>query len=81
MKTISVQDLRLRMAEILEELKHGVKFLLIYRSKPVGELTPLKRGFHHDLETSPLQIFAAPPQPLKIKAKRSAVSVIRKERA
>lgn len=40
-KTISTQDLRQNLPKIRQGLAKGVKFILIYRSKPVGQITSL----------------------------------------
>lgn len=41
-KTISVKELRMNFPKIKKELDNGVKFIVIYRSKPLAELTPIK---------------------------------------
>lgn len=41
-KTISVKELRMNFPKVLKDLKNGVKFTLIYRSKPIASLSPLE---------------------------------------
>lgn len=41
-KTISVKELRMNFPKIRKELKKGIKFTIIYRSKPIGYLTPVE---------------------------------------
>ncbi len=40
-KTISVKELRMNFPKIKKELDSGVSFVVIYRSKPLANLTPL----------------------------------------
>lgn len=42
MKTVSVRELRERFPRIRKEMSEGTSFILIYRSKPIGELRPLR---------------------------------------
>lgn len=52
-KTISVKELRMNFPKIKKELDSGVKFIVIYRSKPLAELNPLtitKNPFEDDKE-------------------------------
>ena len=42
LQTISVKELRANMPKIIKALKKGVSFILIYRSKPVAKITPIK---------------------------------------
>lgn len=41
-KTISVKELRMNFPKIKKELDKGVKFVVIYRSKPLANLTPIE---------------------------------------
>ncbi len=41
-KTISVKELRMNFPKIKKELDNGVKFVIIYRSKPLAELSPIE---------------------------------------
>lgn len=40
-KTISVKELRMNFPKIRKQLEEGVKFHIIYRSKPIAELGPI----------------------------------------
>lgn len=44
MHVISVKELREKFPVIRSELKKGKSFLIIYKSKPIAELKPLKNG-------------------------------------
>ena len=41
-KAISVKELRMNFPKILKDLKHGIKFTLIYRSKPIAYISPIE---------------------------------------
>lgn len=41
-KTISVKELRMNFPRIKKELDSGVSFVVIYRSKPLANLTPIQ---------------------------------------
>ena len=41
-KSISVKELRMNFPKIKKELDSGVSFVVIYRSKPLANLTPIK---------------------------------------
>ena len=41
MHSISVKELRQKFPFIKSELKKGTSFLIIYKSKPIAQLTPL----------------------------------------
>jgi len=43
MKSVSVKRLREELPEILKKVEAGEEFLIIYHSKPVGEIIPLKK--------------------------------------
>lgn len=41
-KTISVKELRMNFPKIKKELEQGIKFVIIYRSKPIADLSPIQ---------------------------------------
>lgn len=41
MKSISVKELRMNFPKIKKELDAGISFVVIYRSRPLANLTPL----------------------------------------
>ena len=41
-KTVSVRELREHFPQIRKEMDAGMSFILIYRSRPIGELRPLR---------------------------------------
>lgn len=75
MKLLSVKELRLNFPKVRRGLARGERYTLLYRSKPVGEITP-----HHN-ERSAYELFAffARP-PFKIRSKKSAVELVREVR-
>ncbi|MBA3551225.1 hypothetical protein H0W32_03400 [Patescibacteria group bacterium] len=50
--TISAKELRLNFSEVMEQLKKGIPFTLIYRSQPVAYITPYEQ--HVSQEKWPL---------------------------
>ena len=44
MKSISTKELRQKMPLIRNELAKGESFLIIYRSQPIGTLTPIDKN-------------------------------------
>ncbi|MBI3442414.1 MAG: hypothetical protein HY007_01470 [Candidatus Sungbacteria bacterium] len=76
-KLISVKELRTRFPAIRREIEQGTRFILLHRSRPVGELGPVKitqRG--EDI----FGFFARPPARFRLRSKKSAVELIREER-
>lgn len=43
MKSVSVKELRQDLPQILKGLEKGDEYLLVYHSKPVGEILPLRK--------------------------------------
>ncbi|OGJ41984.1 hypothetical protein A3B60_01275 [Candidatus Peregrinibacteria bacterium RIFCSPLOWO2_01_FULL_39_12] len=41
-KTISVKELRMNFPKVKKDLDDGINFVVIYRSKPLANLTPIK---------------------------------------
>ena len=75
--TLSIQKLRENLPKVIKELQKGESFTLIYRSCPVGHLTPLgvptkKSGLGPFL--------AKPSSALLFKSSKNSVNLIRKER-
>ena len=40
MKTISVKELRLRLPEVMSQVKQGGRFTVLHRSRPAFEIVP-----------------------------------------
>lgn len=77
-KTISVKELRQHLPKIRRSIARGDRFVIIYRSKPFAELSPME-----DKQTSTkemLEFFANPPKEALFKSDISAVELIRRER-
>lgn len=45
-KTISVKELRMNFPKIVKDLNNGIKFTIIYRSKPIAYLSPIELYDH-----------------------------------
>jgi|GEM_PF-1102103 len=48
-KTISVKELRMKFPSIRKKLLRGEGFTIIYRSKPIAQLTPMPAQFGNKL--------------------------------
>lgn len=77
-KTISIQELRLHLPQVLKEVAQGMRFLLIWRSKPVGELGPISDISSMLEGGEPLNVFAKPS--FGFRARKSSVKIVREER-
>ncbi|KKQ36593.1 MAG: hypothetical protein US55_C0061G0006 [Candidatus Levybacteria bacterium GW2011_GWC2_37_7] len=74
LQTISAKELRNNLPKIIELLKKGSNFTLIYRSKPVAQIKSLsssQEGLRKLLELGPSFHF---------RSRKSAVELIREER-
>jgi len=78
MITISTKELRLNMPKIRRGLSGGRKYLLIHRSKPVAEISPLQKW--PVTPRGAFDIFINPPKELMFKSTKSAVELIREDR-
>jgi antitoxin (DNA-binding transcriptional repressor) of toxin-antitoxin stability system len=80
METVSAKELRLELPKILKKISEGKEFTIIYRSKPVGEIGPIRhkkktrrgRGIYGLLEKSFGEVIVPEGQ--------SSVDLIRAER-
>lgn len=74
LQTISAKELRNNLPKIVDSLRRGANFTLIYRSKPVAEIKSLsssQEGLRELLELG---------KSLHFKSRKSAVELIREER-
>lgn len=78
-QTIATQELRTNLPKILQEVARGGHFEIIYRSKPVAELTP-PRIFRASAQKSALQFFAHPPKRFLKGRWKSSVALVRAAR-
>jgi len=79
-KPLAAKELRTRFAEVIEEVQKGTHFILIYRSKPVGELRPLAKMGPGKKKVDPFSFWLNPPKELLFSSKKSAVQLIREDR-
>jgi len=75
---LSVKELRYEFPSVIDRLEKGVQFILIHRSKPIGRLLPYSWSVY--TQPKALALFARPPARMRIRSKRSAVSLTRSER-
>ena len=79
-KTISVKEMRQNFPKIEKGLKNGESYILIKRSKPIGRILPISRPKPYG-DKNLAQLFANPPKEMRFKGKKSAVEMVREERA
>ena len=77
-KPLAVKELREEFPRVREALGRGSQFVLIYRSKPIAELTPIRAG--QEAVSKALHFFAHPPKAYQIRSRLSAAELIRRER-
>lgn len=76
---LSVKELRYAFPAVIDRLGKGEQFVLIHRSKPIGRLLPYSSSLPTPAKA--LALWARPPKRVRIRSKKSAVALIRKERA
>lgn len=74
LQTISAKELRNNLPKIVDSLKKGSSFTLIYRSRPVAEIKSLSSSQEGLRELLKLG------KSLHFKSQKSSVELIRKER-
>ncbi len=75
---LSVKELRYEFPSVIDRLDKGEQFVLIHRSKPIARLMPYTTLRATSLEA--LSLWANSPRSLRVRGKRSAVKLVRKER-
>lgn len=78
-KTVSIKEFRQNLPRICEEIENGTSFLVIRRSKPIGQFGPVK-GRDLEAQRETLKFFANPPKKFLFRSKKSAVEIIREDR-
>lgn len=73
-QTISVKQLRTEFPKIVKSLKKGTDYTLIYRSKPIAKIEPIRSS------QEGLKMLLAARKSLSFKSKKSAVELVRGER-
>ena len=79
-KALSVKELRANLPRVIEEIQEGTHFILIYHSKPVGELRPLPSEKSKGSGEDPFSLLVNPPKELVFSSKKSAVQLVREDR-
>ena len=77
--TISIQELRENLPTIIKQVEAGNTFTLIYRSRPIGQLTPLL-PHQKKPRCSLLEALASPSQDLLFRSKTGVTTLIRDDR-
>ena len=72
-QTISAKELRNNLPKIINSLKKGKDYTLIYRSKPVAQIRPVSSSYTAFQELLKIK-------PVRFKSKKSAVELVREER-
>ncbi len=79
--SISIKELRSHLSKILAEVQKGRTYALIYHSRVVAELGPVKTAKPDASEDHPLNIFIEDhPEFAKWKPRKSAVQLVREVR-
>ena len=77
-KVISIKELRTNLPAIRQKIQKGMGFVVIYRSKPIFKIEPLRP---RDLQgNNLLKLFANPPREMLSKSKKSAAQIVSEER-
>ena len=76
-KLLSIKELRTRFPEIRREIEKGTRFILLHRSRPIGELRPIKKTPSGE---GLLELFSHPSKRFLLRSRKSAVNLIRAER-
>jgi antitoxin (DNA-binding transcriptional repressor) of toxin-antitoxin stability system len=74
---LSIQELRRRLPEILNDIQHGKIYTLVYRSKAVGQLGPMADPKH---KVKPLSYFTQDHPQFSFRSKKNAVRLVRDQR-
>ncbi len=81
MRTVSAKELRGNLPKLLAQIEKGREFVIIYRSRPVGCLGPLKtRKKDRNFSPTLYDLLKKPHGELKL-SRVSAVDLIRADRA
>lgn len=80
MKSVSVKKLRTELPDILKRVEQGEAFVIIYHSKPVGEIIPLKRRQSNRKATSLYDLLEKPFGEITLPEELSSVAMVRADR-
>lgn len=80
MKSVSVKKLRTELPDILKRVEQGEEFLIIYHSKPVGEIIPLKDHRKPKKAASLYDFLEKPFGEISLPENQSSVDLIRADR-
>ena len=72
---ISVKQLRNDFPRIIKALEKGTDYTLVYRSKPVARISPIKSSSHEGLK----KLIELAPR-LSFRSKKSAVELVKEVR-
>jgi antitoxin (DNA-binding transcriptional repressor) of toxin-antitoxin stability system len=80
MKSVSVKQLRLELPHVLKEVEQGEEFLIIYHSKPIGEIIPLRRRQRRGRQKDIFKLLKEPWPELNFPKGKTAADLIREDR-
>lgn len=80
MKALSAKELRTGMPKILKKVEAGEEFVLIYRSRPVGQLIPLRKNPKKGRHAGIYALLNQPLSGIRLGSGETAVDLIRAER-
>ncbi|OGQ04285.1 MAG: hypothetical protein A2W61_02910 [Deltaproteobacteria bacterium RIFCSPLOWO2_01_44_7] len=80
MKSVSVKRLREELPAILKDVEEGEEYLIIYRSKPVGEIIPLKKRRSGRRMPSFYDLLDEPFGEIRLPEGKSSLDLIRDDR-
>lgn len=80
MKSVSVKQLRLELPQVLREVERGEEFLIIYHSKPIGEIIPLRKRRRRSHRKDIFELLKEPWPELNFPEGKTAADLIREDR-
>ena len=81
-QSLSIKELRARLPEVLQNIQKGLTYMLIYQSKPVGQIGPLdSEQPKSKTKEKSLSFFSQSHAHIKFRTKKNAVDLLRADRA
>lgn len=80
MNSIAVKQLRSELPDILQRVEKGESFIIIYRSKPVGELVPMEKRRGQPSSPSFYQLLEKPFGEVHLPRGTTSADLIRNDR-
>lgn len=80
MNAVSVKQLRTDLPQILARVEAGETFVIIYRSRPVGEINPMPSKAKTPTSSSIYDLLEKPFGEVKLPRGQTSLDLIRKDR-